>query len=73
MIVPMSEIPTAAIEAATAAIIAEVDERLQFNLAAYGRAWNGETGDTEFIVGESAKKALEAALPHLAETAAPKL
>lgn len=30
--------------------IAECDRRLQHNVAAYGKAWTGETDDTRFIV-----------------------
>ncbi len=56
---PFSE---AAREAAQAAIVATVDKRLAFNVAAYGAAWTGETSDTEFVCTDAAKIALAAAV-----------
>ncbi len=64
---PFSE---AAREAAQAAIVATVDKRLAFNVAAYGAAWTGETSDTEFVCTDAAKIALAAAVDADPRTAA---
>lgn len=42
------------------AIVAEVGDRLTWNVKAYGKAWTGEDEDTEFVVGVAAQKALDA-------------
>lgn len=60
---------TDAVEAVREAIIMEVGKRLDWNVRAYGQAWTGEDGDTEFIVGDSATKVLEAARPHIVAVA----
>ena len=49
-----------AIEAGRDAIVGVVDDHLRFNEAAYGKAWTGETADTQFIVANSANEAVAA-------------
>lgn len=65
--------PTSAVEAAKAEILKVVDENLDWNLRAYGKAWTGEGEDTEFIVGDSADRALAAAYPAILEEIREKL
>jgi hypothetical protein len=51
----------AAVRVARDEIVAEVQDHLAFNVAAYGKAWTGESEDTSFVVAKSADKALAAA------------
>lgn len=50
----------AALERAQRAIVASVDEHVEFNIQAYGKPHTGEGEDTEFICTDAAKKALAA-------------
>jgi hypothetical protein len=68
------EVTAAMVQAAKNAIVDEVERRLSFNVAAYGKAWTGEYDDTLFIVGDAAQKALVAAFearPALSEQERP--
>ena len=53
-------------EAAHGAIVRVLDDRLAFNIAAYGVAWTGEKADTEFFVGSVSRAALAAYFASLA-------
>jgi hypothetical protein len=40
-------------------IVSEVEDRLSWNVRAYGKAWTEEHDDTLFIVGDSAGLVIE--------------
>lgn len=50
------------VEAAAQAACDEAHNRLAFNVAAYGKAWTGEYGDTQFVACKASKQALAAAV-----------
>lgn len=59
----MPDFPSELVEAAAKAIVAVVDDKLQWNVTVYGKAWTGEMDDTEFLCGGAAEAVLAAVLP----------
>jgi hypothetical protein len=49
----------AMLDAVRDVIVSEVEDRLSFNVSAYGKAWTEEHEDTRFIVGDSARLVVE--------------
>jgi hypothetical protein len=48
------------VQKAQEAIVDAIDDKLAFNVRAYGKAWTGEYCDSEFIADGAAEKAIAA-------------